>query len=251
MSKLANIQGQRFGRWLALYHIPKKGWYCQCDCGNTKILRSILLIAGNSRSCGCLRHELQQRPRKHPLVKPGDMFGRLTVLEIHTMPYGKTRPTWTRASATCSCSCGGSKTVRIEALQRGVTHSCGCINKEQMAALGKSFLKGDVPGQWNAFTQYQWNAQHRNHEFNLTLEEFTRLITETCYYCGAPPYRVYQGFRCNGLDRVDNARGYTLDNAVAACKTCNLAKRSMSHDDFITWVHRTYVHLTEMGRFIQ
>lgn len=42
----------------------------------------------------------------------------------------------------------------------------------------------------------------------------------------------------NGLDRVDNKVGYTLDNVVPACKICNHAKVDMSYDEFMEWVAR-------------
>lgn len=39
----------------------------------------------------------------------------------------------------------------------------------------------------------------------------------------------------NGIDRIDNAKGYTIENSVTCCKRCNFAKRNMSYDEFISW----------------
>lgn len=60
-----DITGQRFGRLVAIKLIPKeertwpnkeRGWLCQCDCGNTCIVRQRnLLGARMTKSCGCLR----------------------------------------------------------------------------------------------------------------------------------------------------------------------------------------------------
>jgi len=36
-------------------------WLCQCDCGNTKIVRRNNLVSGNTKSCGCLVHEKNQK----------------------------------------------------------------------------------------------------------------------------------------------------------------------------------------------
>lgn len=33
-------------------------WRCQCSCGNEKIVRTSQLTCGYTRSCGCLKHEL-------------------------------------------------------------------------------------------------------------------------------------------------------------------------------------------------
>ena len=37
----------------------------------------------------------------------------------------------------------------------------------------------------------------------------------------------------NGLDRLDNSVGYTLQNIKPACFECNLMKKTMSHDSLI------------------
>lgn len=44
----------------------------------------------------------------------------------------------------------------------------------------------------------------------------------------------------NGIDRVDNNKGYTITNSVPCCKDCNFAKRDMTHDEFIAWVTRVF-----------
>ena len=58
--------GQRFGRLTAIAYHGKdahnnKLWFCECDCGNVKIARGERLIAGKTRSCGCIvREGIQQ-----------------------------------------------------------------------------------------------------------------------------------------------------------------------------------------------
>ena len=46
-----------------------------------------------------------------------------------------------------------------------------------------------------------------------------------CHYCG--------GVKSMGLDRVDNARGYTMDNVVPVCTVCNLMKKDMPPEEFV------------------
>ena len=52
--------GQRFGKLVAIKPVDKniKGnilWECQCDCGNTIIVRADSLRDSNTKSCGCLK----------------------------------------------------------------------------------------------------------------------------------------------------------------------------------------------------
>jgi hypothetical protein len=60
MGKL-NLIGQKFGRLLVLEEVEpingKSAWLCQCDCGNTKIVKTSLLKDKNCHSCGCLNNE--------------------------------------------------------------------------------------------------------------------------------------------------------------------------------------------------
>lgn len=172
---------------------------------------------------------------KRQKVQPGDVFGRLLVQEIKRVPYGNGK-TWTRAAAKCLCTCGKYTTVRVEALQVGATHSCGCLQKEQAAKVCLSRIKGDVSGQWDIYTHYQYNATKRKISFALSLTQFTELILQDCYYCGAPPTRTFGKFTCNGVDRLDSNLDYTLDNVVTACGRCNYAKGRMTKEFFLGWI---------------
>lgn len=56
-----DLTGKRFGRLVVIGRDDKKArkvyYYCKCDCGNIKSVRSDSLIAGLIRSCGCLKKE--------------------------------------------------------------------------------------------------------------------------------------------------------------------------------------------------
>lgn len=62
-NKLIDITGQVFGRLTAVYFIPNKngiknGWFCECICGNNKVIVSSDLRAGKTTSCGCFHKEV-------------------------------------------------------------------------------------------------------------------------------------------------------------------------------------------------
>lgn len=88
MSRIINLEGQRFGRWTVLHRMPKDGgqakWFCRCDCGTERVVRSIELRRGNSKSCGCLQREITSNLM-------------LTHGKIHTNVYH----TWSQAKGRC------------------------------------------------------------------------------------------------------------------------------------------------------
>lgn len=52
------------------------------------------------------------------------------------------------------------------------------------------------------------------------------LWQKPCVYCGDEIVTV-------GVDRVDNAKGYVMDNVVPCCAICNSMKSSMKLVDFL------------------
>jgi hypothetical protein len=67
--------GERFGRWTVVrFHEVRKQksrWWCVCDCGTEKDVDRNNLTQGISKSCGCLRAEIQARPRAPATVACG------------------------------------------------------------------------------------------------------------------------------------------------------------------------------------
>lgn len=60
-----SLIGRRYGRLVVVEYshaIKSRSWQyywkCQCDCGNVSIVDRHNLINGSSRSCGCLRNEI-------------------------------------------------------------------------------------------------------------------------------------------------------------------------------------------------
>src|SRR5271166_3168320 len=63
----------------------------------------------------------------------------------------------------------------------------------------------------------------RGHSFDLTYEDFLAFSkVPDCHYCGtALAWEPYLGNPRSNLDRKDNARGYSTDNCVPCCRSCN------------------------------
>jgi hypothetical protein len=81
--------------------------------------------------------------------------------------------------------------------------------------------------------RYRWSvlktrAKKRNIRLTLDSEAVIRMLKEPCAYCGRGPTD-----RANGLDRLDNEKGYTMDNVVPCCRECNRMKWVYSVRDFL------------------
>jgi hypothetical protein len=96
---------------------------------------------------------------------------------------------------------------------------------------------------------YKGNAHRRGLDWNLSPEEVQELVFESCFYCGISPFRAIKVrgniFYYNGIDRVDNKRGYFSDNVVSCCKTCNIAKSTMTPISFHIWAKNVVKTLGE------
>ena len=172
----------------------------------------------------------------HPTAKlAGRSFGYWTVLsqEPGASYWGRKRSRW-----KCRCVCGVIKVLDNHTLKYD-SKSCGCKRYEAQRkpdGAPRRILAG-----------YKFSAKRRGLEFSLPLEEFKKLTSSNCYYCGAEPsqsknVRYRDPYFYNGIDRRDNRLGYTHSNSVPCCRLCNQAKMTMSEDDFLSWVSRIYHH---------
>jgi hypothetical protein len=74
----------------------------------------------------------------------------------------------------------------------------------------------------------QRSASLKKRLFTLTQEDFEKLVIQPCYYCG-----FYSMHRFVGIDRIDNNKGYILENCIPACKMCNLIKNADHPNAFL------------------
>jgi hypothetical protein len=91
---------------------------------------------------------------------------------------------------------------------------------------------------------YKFRAKKKGLEFSLTDSEFKTLTSALCYYCGSEPAQIQRKhattspYVYNGIDRVDNAKGYVTDNVRTCCGPCNWAKHQQSEAEFLAWIQR-------------
>jgi hypothetical protein len=83
MTPRLNIEpGDSYSRWVVVAAATARGnipyFLCRCDCGSVKEVQGRNLQRGQSRSCGCLKRELQRT--RLPNIAHGDAAGKKTTL---------------------------------------------------------------------------------------------------------------------------------------------------------------------------
>lgn len=234
-----NITGRKFGRWTVTSKRRKSRkpdaagafrflWKCICDCGKTGFVSTSQLKAGGSKSCGCLLTETRKCRAKDMV---GQVFGQLTV--VSRAGTNKTKNGTQRATFLCRCRCGNEVEKIGAVLRNGIGISCGC----------QSTSKYENPKQAEInkkLSIYRTDALRRGFDWLLTVTETMELLKGNCHYCDIEPKQVAKGVRqngdfvYNGIDRMDNNKGYLKENTVSCCKMCNFMKRSMDYTTFIT-----------------
>lgn len=151
----------------------------------------------------------------------------------------------------CHCECGKEKIVDGSSLKTGNTKSCGCYNSKIAKITAQRMRKGDdsIACFKDLYGAYKRQAKYRKLVWELSHDEVMVLFQDDCYYCGCEPKQIRKksyrlgSFTYNGIDRKDNNIGYTLDNCVSCCKTCNFCKNTMHIDNFKQWIQLVYINL--------
>lgn len=142
------------------------------------------------------------------------------------------RPNKRKAFVLAQCVCGKIKEVRARSIRTQVSKNCGC--KKGIKLRGKQKILGTDSALTGLFSSYRTTAKRRNFDFNLSIEEFKEITSKNCYYCEIEPSSRMEKHKYiyyyNGIDRVDNSKGYIKGNIVPCCTQCNTKKGGMSLD---------------------
>ncbi len=159
----------------------------------------------------------------------GQRFGKLVVQKLSRTKKFKSGAC-AGAIWLCKCDCGNEKEALYSSLRNGNTKSCGCLknvpNKDKLLTV--------------RFLHIRNGARKRNLEFSLSKDDVKSMIFGKCYYCNKEPnnhrnyiskrYDKLNEFVYNGIDRVDNSKGYVIGNVVGCCRECNTKKGSVTID---------------------
>lgn len=109
------------------------------------------------------------------------------------------------------------------------------------------------------YSNYIRSARKRHIDFALSQADFNSIISQPCFYCGSlPALRDFSGnlkgtgyekkdiadrvLICNGVDRIKTTEPYTIENCVSCCGICNMAKFTLSTEEFLEHINNIYVH---------
>jgi hypothetical protein len=180
---------------------------------------------------------------RYTQVSSTQKYGKLTVQEqVDRNPSGHIR--W-----LCNCECGGTAIVTSCNLRNGHTQSCGCLRKQrgrENFALGSQAnrLPSGIAAKNALYARYRNGAQNRQLQWDLTKKDFEQLTQGNCFYCNREPEQENNvqsntgSYIYNGIDRVNNSKGYTTGNCVSCCKQCNIAKGTLSLEEFLEWINK-------------
>ena len=221
--------GKRKGRTTSWHRVRLR---CK-NCGHIKDVVDTPYIGCKQGPCNIRWNDLT-----------GKVFGDLTVLRwVYAPRPDQTRSDW---QWLVKCKCGEEEVVTADLLYRELKNACRKCSRERVKVLNT------VPGQgavWNRIVRnYRKGALVRGHEMSISPERLIEICHQNCYYCGtAPIYSKGYGVYMTGVDRVDNTKGYTDENVVPCCKTCNIMKGTMTKDDFIAHINNIHNNMSNKG----
>lgn len=140
-------------------------------------------------------------------IAVGSKFGRWTVIAPSTSSRSGERR-W-----ECICDCGRSKVVVASNLRKGISLSCGCLMREQIAERNRKHGGKGTPeyNAWNAAVQRCHRKSHpafKNYGGRgITMcAEWRHNFAAFLEHIGPRPSPRHS------LDRIDNDRGYEPGN---------------------------------------
>ena len=182
-----------------------------------------------------------------PAISDGAVFNRLTVIRLSHQDKK-----W-RRFYLCRCECGEEKIIHGASMVSGNTKSCGCLKRDRYTKRAEEVQKTKAGAKTAIYLGYKRHARDRGYSFEITKDELIELSSMKCFYCGAGPSNIKTtkndviGLKYNGIDRVDNSKGYSINNCVPCCKICNVAKATLTIVKFKAWVEAVSSRAEQWG----
>lgn len=174
----------------------------------------------------------------------GKIKERITIISFshsHVQPSGQKRAMW-----NAMCSCGKMFKISTSTFSNPKAKSCGCYMDDRRKM---GMIKRTPDSEIKQFlTHYKASSKVRNKIFNLSFDEFKKIILQNCFFCNELPQNKYtkvgklRKIKYNGIDRFDNSLGYIKSNCVPCCGLCNRMKGESSIEEFKNKISNIYTH---------
>lgn len=107
--------------------------------------------------------------------------------------------------------------TRYDGLQTYCRNCQKAINKLRARTDGRKRTQDRYDTGKGRFTSAKWRAlKQRRITWTISKKEYDKLLGQKCFYCGGKLSKSGVG-----LDRIDNKKGYTINNVVPCCGLCN------------------------------
>jgi hypothetical protein len=140
------------------------------------------------------------------------------------------------------CSCGNFCIKRLSNVSSGNTTSCGCKQANKRCKDKHACWGGYGEIHLTHWNHIQYNARHKNIEFNITIEYAWLIYIQQNRKCALSNLDIH--FASNttqswcrtttaSLDRIDSSKGYIIGNIQWIHKQVNFMKHSLSTKRFL------------------
>jgi hypothetical protein len=230
------------------------------------------LIADNT--CDIINDDIgkenEMTRRRYPNVDlTGGKFGRLLAVRCVGPDEGNLKGySWECKCEYPLCRSKPNGIYNSHKLQQGLVRSCGCVDLFDIFRypLGRYNEAVATTPKRLYYQDFVCSAKKRNLSVSVSFDEWWNVTHRRCHWCGREP-RIYclagpgylgdnspltKTFRCGGIDRIDNGKGYELSNIVPCCMPCNILRGSVSVPDLLGIVfaitrHQLRIALDNVG----
>lgn len=204
MNKVHDLTGERFGRLVVIgvddKRTRKTYWVCQCDCGETKTVRSDALLSGATVSCGCKKKEQDGV--------------NLTAGKKHYMSGTRIYSIWQNMKSRCYnvhdaryCLYGGRGITMCEEWKNGFEHFMKWANENGYSdtlTIDRIDNNGNYEPENCRWTDAKTQCNNRSTNINIRIGNTTKTLSEWCEIFNVDTKKVLARYHRNEFIGIDD-----------------------------------------------